>query len=127
MKLLNLLAISFLALTVFVSCSSAVEGVGLLSCKEFDEKVKATENAQLIDVRTPEEYTAGTIGAAINIDYYADNFKDEISKFDKERPIFVFCAKGGRSGEAAGICKELGYKEIYDLDGGFMAWREYDK
>ncbi len=127
MKLLNLFAASFVLLTLFIACSSPVEGVGLLSCKEFDEKVQATENAQLIDVRTPEEYAGGTIGAAVNIDYNGDNFEAEMGKLDKERPVFVFCARGRRSAGASEICKELGFKTIYDLDGGYNAWTEYEK
>ena len=104
-----------------------IEGIGLLSCKEFDEKVQATENAQLIDVRTPEEYVGGTIGAAVNVDYNGANFKTEMAKLDKERPLFLFCLKGSRSGAASEICKELGFKTIYDLDGGYIAWSQYGK
>lgn len=129
MRLLNLFAISLLSLTLFVACgsSTSVEGVALLSCKDFDKKLKETASAQLIDVRTAEEFTGGTIGAAINIDYMADGFKEKMSKLDTERPVFVFCAKGGRSGKASSICKELGFKAIYDLDGGYTAWSQYEK
>lgn len=127
MKLLNLLAIGFFTITLFVACTNAVEGVSVLPCKDFEAKFQATENVQLIDVRTPEEYAAGTIGTAVNIDYYNDNFKAEMDKLDKSRPVFVFCAKGGRSASAGAICKEIGFKEIYDLEGGYTAWKAYKK
>ncbi|WP_052599101.1 rhodanese-like domain-containing protein [Aureispira sp. CCB-QB1] len=131
MKLLNLFAISLLSLTVFIACGNgsvaSVEQVELLSCKDFDQKIKETESVQLIDVRTSDEFAGGTIGSAINIDFFGENFKEEMAKLDLERPVFVFCAKGGRSGKASAICKELGFKKIYDLDGGYTAWSQYEK
>lgn len=129
MKLLNLFALSLLSLTLFIACSSStpVEVVDLLSCKDFDQKVKETTSVQLIDVRTPDEFAEGTIGTAVNIDFFGENFKEEMGKLDLERPVFVFCAKGSRSGKASKICKELGFKTIYDLDGGYTAWSQYEK
>ena len=129
MKLLNLFALSLLSLTLFIACGSStpVEGGGLLSCKDFDQKVKETESVQLIDVRTADEFVGGTIGTAVNIDFFGENFKEKMGKLDLERPIFVFCARGSRSGKAGEICKELGFKTIYDLDGGYTAWSQYEK
>ncbi|MBL4649825.1 MAG: rhodanese-like domain-containing protein [Aureispira sp.] len=129
MKLLNLFALSLLSLTLFIACGSStpVEVVDLLSCKDFDQKVKETTSVQLIDVRTPDEFAGGTIESAVNIDFFGENFKEEMRKLDLERPVFVFCAKGGRSGKASEICKELGFKTIYDLDGGYTAWSQYEK
>lgn len=129
MKLLNLFAVSLLSLTLLIACGSArpVEGVELLSCKDFDQKTQGTSPVQLIDIRTAEEVAAGTIGAAVNIDFFGENFKEEMSKLDVEQPLFIFCASGRRSGKASTICKELGFKAIYDLDGGYTAWSQYKK
>lgn len=132
MKLLNLIALCFC--TLLMSCGgepapdnntvaiNATEGSFVLSIKDFETKLKATENAQLIDVRTPEEFAAGALPNALNINFYNDNFKAEMDKLDKTRPVFVYCAKGGRSGEASEICKGMGFKLIYDMEGGYMAW-----
>ncbi|BDS15105.1 rhodanese-like domain-containing protein [Aureispira anguillae] len=128
MRLLNVFVASLFSLTLFIACSSAPqEGVNLLSCKKFEQKMKETDAVQLVDVRTPEEFDGGTIGTAINIDFYSDDFKARIAKLDTERPLFIFCARGGRSGEASSICKELGFKTIYDLDGGYIAWSQYKR
>jgi rhodanese-related sulfurtransferase len=125
MRILTLFASAFFVLSLFIACSSPAEGVSVLNCKDFDEKINKTDNPQLIDVRTPGEYSKGTVYDALNIDYYADNFKSDMDKLDKTLPVFVFCAKGGRSASAASVCKELGFKEIYDLEGGYNAWSSY--
>ncbi|MFT5645603.1 MAG: phage shock protein E [Aureispira sp.] len=129
MKLLNLFAASLLSLTLFVACGSSTptEKTVLLPCKDFDQKVKETTSVQLIDVRTADEFAGGTIGTAANIDFLGENFKEEMGNLDLERPVFVFCARGSRSGKASEICKELGFKTIYDLDGGYTAWSQYEK
>lgn len=125
MKLLNLFMISFCLLGLLLACKAPVEGVQLLPCKEFETALNAAPDAQLVDVRTPEEYAGGTIMAAVNIDYNGEGFKEALDQLDKAKPIFVFCAKGGRSGAASKICKALGFKTIYDLDGGYTAWSQY--
>lgn len=137
MKLLNLIALCFFTL-LLIACNNEAannnnttnttnettdEGISLvLSISDFDAKLKETENPQLIDVRTPEEFAAGALPNAKNIDFYNENFKTEMDKLDKNRPVFVYCAKGGRSGEASEICKGMGFKAIYDMEGGYMAW-----
>ena len=125
MRILTLFASAFFVLSLFIACSSPVEGVSVLNCKDFDEKINKMDNPQLIDVRTPAEYEGGTVYEANNIDYYSDNFKSEMDKLDKKRAVFVFCAKGGRSASAASVCKELGFNEIYDMEGGYTAWSVY--
>lgn len=93
----------------------------VVSAKEFKEKL-GDENIQLIDVRTAEEYNAGKIGNASNIDFYGDNFQNELEKLDKSKPVMVYCASGGRSGKTANIMKSMGFKEVYDLSGGYKGW-----
>lgn len=95
---------------------------GKISVDEFEQKLNSNKNAQLVDVRTPEEYTKGFVKGAKNINWNGDNFETEINKLDKNKAVFVYCLGGGRSGEAAAKMKELGFKEIYDMQGGMMAW-----
>jgi len=77
---------------------------------------------QLVDVRTPEEYENGHIKNAININYYGKDFSDRINKLNKDKPIYVYCKSGARSGKSAIILKNLGFKTIYDLKGGILNW-----
>ena len=80
------------------------------------------EDLQLVDVRTPEEIEAGMIEGAENIDFRNPEFRNNIDKLDKNKPIAVYCGAGGRSGKTGALLQELGFKEIYDLTGGFSLW-----
>ena len=80
------------------------------------------KEAQLIDVRTSGEYTGGHIANAKNIDFNSANFKTNIAKLDKNKPVLVYCQAGGRSGKAAAMMKEMGFTKVYDLEGGYGNW-----
>lgn len=85
----------------------------------------------LVDVREPEEVEKnGKIAGAIlaprgMLEFYADStlsyYKPE---FDKNKRIILHCASGGRSALAAKTLKEMGYKNVAHLDGGFKAWKD---
>jgi rhodanese-related sulfurtransferase len=79
--------------------------------------------AQLIDVRTPREFSNGNISGSKNIDYNGDSFEKQMKKLDKNKPVLVYCAAGGRSENAAELLKEWGFKEVYDLEGGYNGWK----
>ena len=118
-KFLTLLLLPLL----FISCQGQTsKEIQTIDAKSYAEKLKATENPQLLDVRTPEEYSTEHIGSAVNVNWNGDNFVADASKYDKSKPIFVYCKVGGRSAKAADKLAELGFKEIYNLDGGIMKW-----
>ncbi len=98
-------------------------GIQKLDADTFKEGI-SRRRIQLVDVRTPEEYEAGHIKKATNIDFLADNFEKEIQKVNKDRPVFIYCRSGGRSGRAAELMKKLGFKKVYDLRGGYLSWVE---
>jgi rhodanese-related sulfurtransferase len=78
---------------------------------------------QLIDVRTPKEFTNERIKGAININYYKkDLFKKEMTKLDRSKPVYVYCRSGIRSSRSAKILKRAGFK-VYDLKGGILDWK----
>ncbi len=110
-------------------------GVFLISCKEQEtEHYKVLEVAQfeqaisentvtLIDVRTPEEYQSGHIKSAQNVNIQSSDFKAQMKRFDREKPVYIYCRSGARSAKAGKILEEMGFKEVYDLKGGVLAWR----
>ena len=77
----------------------------------------------ILDVRTPEEYAAGHLENAINIDYRASTFKDELGKLDKSKSYLVYCGSGKRSLESVKIMTELGFSHVYNLLGGITQWQ----
>ncbi len=82
-----------------------------------------SNNVAIIDVRTPEEFNQEHIQDASNIDFYSDNFKDELNKLDKTRTYVIHCRSGGRSSQALDIMRELGFREVYNM-GGIIQWKE---
>ena len=117
--LINLLFIGFL----FASCNGQTNGkYESIAAVNFAEKIKTTSQAAIIDVRSPEEFAGQHIDNAINIDWNGDNFDGKIGKYDKSKPIFVYCMSGGRSKQAAEKLGDLGFTKIYELQGGIMKW-----
>lgn len=78
----------------------------------------------IIDLRTPEETAEGMINGAIQIDYRAAGFQDQIMALDKNKEYLIYCRSGIRSGKTATIMEEAGFNKVYDLDGGYTAWSE---
>lgn len=87
-----------------------------------------TAGVQLIDVRTPREYNAGHIDGAVLLDISKrDVFNNGIDALDKNRPVLVYCAVGGRSAAAAKLLADKGFSQIVDLNGGINAWVDAGK
>jgi rhodanese-related sulfurtransferase len=82
----------------------------------------AEKGGQVLDVRTAEELQGGFIPNAVNIDFYETDFDKQLESLDKNKAVFVYCAAGGRSGQAMSKMKSLGFKEVYNLSGGFGTW-----
>jgi rhodanese-related sulfurtransferase len=76
----------------------------------------------IIDVRTADEYAAGHIQGALNRDYYAQTFKEDLAKFDRNSVYLVYCRTGVRSAAARDIMQELGFTHIYNMTGGINEW-----
>ena len=78
----------------------------------------------ILDIRTPEEYAAGHIANAKNIDFRSPGFQDAIANLDKEQAYLVHCQSGGRSGQSLEMFERLGFKSIFHLDDGFSGWQK---
>ncbi|MCS6944325.1 MAG: rhodanese-like domain-containing protein [Sutterellaceae bacterium] len=81
-----------------------------------------SKNAQIVDVRTPQEFATGSLPHAKNIP--AANLKERLGELKKERPVIVVCDTGTRAGPAAAQLRAGGFAEVYVLTGGVRAWRE---
>lgn len=102
--------------------------IQVLTPEQFAQKIKATEKAQVVDVRTVPEFEAGHLDQAININVSSADFAAQIKKnINPDQPVFVYCQVGGRSARAAKILADMGYTQIYDLAGGYQAWSSSPK
>lgn len=81
-----------------------------------------TKNAQVIDVRTTDEFKTGSLANAKNIP--AADLKDRVREIKKDKPVIVVCATGARAAAPATLLRGLGFGEVYVLAGGIAAWRE---
>ncbi len=74
--------------------------------------------AFLVDVRTPEEFSSGSVSGAVNIPL--DRLEARINEFKDKKNIVVFCRSGNRSGQAKSILKRHGFDNV--VNGG--TWQQ---
>lgn len=111
------------ATMLFVSCLGA-GSYESLSVEDF-EKVISESNVQLVDVRTPDEYSSGHIKGSINIDAMDSSFETSVDELlCVERPVAIYCRSGRRSKSAAEVLSGKGY-DVVELNLGYNAWVEY--
>jgi phage shock protein E len=75
----------------------------------------------VIDVRTPEEYAAGHVEGAVNIDVEGGGFSAAIASLDTSAPYIVYCQSGRRSAIAADAMVAAGFTDVNDM-GGIQDW-----
>lgn len=114
------LIIPVLTLTTILSFKAFCQQ---LTTADFEKGI-AQKNIQLLDVRTADEYKSGHIAQALQADWNnQEQFKSRVQDIDKSKPVYIYCAAGGRSKKAADWFRSNGYTEVYDLSGGFIKWK----
>lgn len=132
MKLINLSAI-ILLITLY-SCGNKATSdnatnqmvLETISVNDFEAKLNAGD-VQLLDVRTAEEFAQGHLKGAKNVDVNSSNFDTEVSSLDKTKSLLVYCLSGGRSSAAANRLSEMGFVQVFNMDGGIMSWEASGK
>ena len=108
---------------------------GFLSCKGFTnlpvdafEKMRAEDaSTLLLDVRTAEEFAEGHLPGAIHLDWFGSGFLESAQKMlDPACPVMVYCRSGKRSAAASAKLARSGF-QVYNLEGGYLAWKEAGK
>jgi len=119
-----------LAVKVLVLVAMAV---ALIGCNSVPQTITAQEAFDLVqdndgnpefvivDVRTPDEFGDGHLEDAINIDFYADSFRDDLNQLDKSDTYLIYCRSGNRSAQALTTMNDLGFSDIHDM-GGIIDW-----
>jgi rhodanese-related sulfurtransferase len=112
---------------LFLATISLFAQFNSVGAEHFEKQIIATKGEQLIDVRTPQEFRENRIANAQNMDYRNANFRHQIEQLDKNKPVLIYCQRGVRSRSALEIFKEAGFKTVYDLEGGIVAWLQAGK
>jgi rhodanese-related sulfurtransferase len=81
-----------------------------------------SKHAQVVDVRSAEEFATGSLPNAKNIP--TASLGGRSTELKKDRPVIVVCRSGGSAGPAATQLRAQGFGEVYVLAGGLAAWRE---
>ncbi|MCC9044063.1 rhodanese-like domain-containing protein [Myroides sp. M-43] len=124
MKNHNVLILLFIVmLSVSFTGYSQDKSNHLLNNSSFQQVIEKTE-VQLIDVRTPKEFSEGTIEYAKNMDFLGENFLEQTKDLSKDKPLYIFCKSGKRSEKARNLLLQNGFKEVYELEGGYTKWKE---
>ena len=98
--------------------------VKTIKSQEVKALVEAEQDLLILDVRTPEEYASGHLQNALLLNKNDAAFEAKIGELDRNKTYMVYCAKGGRSADAARIMKELGFTKIYDATEGFESLKQ---
>lgn len=114
--------LTYLIFLFFVSASAVqAQHAAPQNIEKPDEQALArikAGKAYLVDVRTPEEFNGGHLQYATNINFNSPEFKARIGKLDKNKPVYLYCRSGNRSGKAADTLKTLGFHSYHNI-GGF--------
>ncbi|MCH5238646.1 MAG: MBL fold metallo-hydrolase [Muribaculaceae bacterium] len=95
-----------------------------VGCQEFAKEIQTETPLVLLDVRSPEEYASGHIPDAININFFDEDFVEQVEKrVPKEDKLALYCRSGVRSAKAHAALKGKDYN-IIDLAGGITAWEK---
>ena len=123
------LAVLILALSVLVAaCSSdtTTQSIELVSPAEASQVIAdSPAGLVVLDIRTPEEFTQARLADAMLVDFYEDDFAAQLDTLDKNVPYVMYCNSGNRSSEAVKTMEDLGFVEVYEIDGGIVNW--YDQ
>ncbi|MEM8637458.1 MAG: rhodanese-like domain-containing protein [Cyanobacteria bacterium P01_G01_bin.54] len=111
----------FAASLMLVACTPAAEQI---TPDELAAQIEAGNAPMILDVRSPQEYTAGHLPGAINIDFreLGDRL-DELPK-PEQRTVVVYCEQGVRAGIAEQTLKNAGFTQVLHLQGDIRAWRQ---
>ncbi len=130
MKTILQTLLSTVLLITIASCDapkkteSQVENIAISAAVDL---VKNYKSIVVLDVRTPEEYAAGHIEGSVNINIAEDSFSKQAAKLDHDKTYIVHCAanvENGRAAKSMTILKNLGFKNLLNLEGGIVAWEK---
>ncbi|WP_340066778.1 rhodanese-like domain-containing protein [Ascidiimonas aurantiaca] len=107
----------------FKKKNSTKVDVQVLPTEAYQKAIKDNQ-ILLVDVRTPGEYRQGHIAKAINLNIFNRGaFKSHFEKIARNTPVYLYCRSGQRSQQAARLLAKMGFTQLFDLRGGYIAWQ----
>lgn len=119
----------FLSIVLLLSITASVfaQNKSNVKADEFDKAIKK-KGIQLLDVRRPAEYEEGHIKGSTLANWEDKaEFEKHAQHLDKNKPVYVYCRSGKRSSAAADFLSEKGFKNVINLEGGILEWKQEGK
>jgi len=105
--------------------SGSAAGVRIVSPNDAESIIESPPAGLVVlDVRTADEFAAGHLEGATMIDFYGDDFANQIEALDPNVPYLLYCHSGNRSGATRDLMSKLGFSDVADIDGGILAWSQ---
>ena len=126
MKLSRFTSLILPLLFLSIGCTQSLKSANTITPEQLKQKIDNHENMILIDVRTQPEYTGelghikGTVLLPVqDITSWISNYEN-----DKDKEIIMICRSGNRSGRATQYFLDNGFKDVYNMEGGMIAWNK---
>lgn len=118
----------FVAALTFSGCAQSHNAASVnqqnVGAAEVKEMIAKEKEMVILDVRTPQEFAAGHVAGAVNMDFYAPDFEQQLEKLDTSQTYLVYCASGNRSGKTANLMQTKGFKHIINSTAGFTELKQ---
>ena len=115
-------SLAFISMISLLCGACQQKSINSISAKDVQTLVQKPHQYTIVDVRTPEEYSEGTLPGAINIDVKSDDFVQQIEQLDKDVHYILHCRSGKRSAIAYGKMEAAGFKHLKNMDGGYLEY-----
>ena len=122
-----LILAGLLAMSLAQADGDGQDSITTIEANAANDFVARHAAAVILDVRTPVEYEMSHITGAVNVNVQDESFEDMVAVLDPNKTYIVHCTKnpaGGRSNRALETLQSLGFKHLYSLEGGYVAWKD---
>ena len=117
------------AATAPVSKDMSCETVQCIDSKTFSDMIRSgTPKPVVIDTRKPKEFQESRLAGAVNIDLLMgpDMIEEALEGYDRDGIYLLYCLDGDRSGKFGKIMLEIGFQNVYNLQGGLIEWQDLE-
>lgn len=92
--------------------------------RELIQKRAGDTKFVIVDVRTPEEFAAGHLSGAVNVNILAPDFETQLGALSRGKTYLVYCRTGNRSAKALQVMDRLGFQSVYHMFEGIVGWQK---